>query len=343
MLRIGIGVLAAASDAFNITAPFIIVIIVLASILLILAGVVIYTAVKSPAAFKWLGDLARAVKGSIAGAYAKLLKSRAFNQLISPTGFEYDREQDIYYSRLDAWQRKLGYCRLYDETAPLTGMILDSEPVYFDYKGKRWLIELWKGQYDLTTGFEIGVYNTDRPDLDVPGIFSGTLYDSAKDDELLLMSCTLLKNNKILFKRQDRQWWLTGFKVGEFSNPSELTMYVSITLKDEAMVNAFVEGLEDIQYAEREIHIKGNTVSFIFSKPHSLQPYSRTKEIEAMTQWKNEILCDAYNDLTKDLNNSPQKIQYIRKNESDMYQKIADIGKSMKKFDMYKTIKNYLD
>ena len=32
--------------------------------------------------------------------------------------------------------------------------IIDCEPIYFSYGGKRWLIELWKGQYALTTGAE---------------------------------------------------------------------------------------------------------------------------------------------------------------------------------------------
>ena len=38
------------------------------------------------------------------------------------------------------------------------GMIIDCEPVRFYYGGKKWLIELWKGQYGMTTGCEIGVY-----------------------------------------------------------------------------------------------------------------------------------------------------------------------------------------
>jgi len=103
---------------------------------------------------------------------------------------------------------------LYDEAAAPLGMIVDCEPIHFEYKGKRWLIQFWKG-----------VYATDKPDINIPGLFKGTFYNSIKDDEFLWMSFTLKKNGKVLFERGDRHWWLTGFKLGEFSQPWELTMF----------------------------------------------------------------------------------------------------------------------
>src|SRR5690348_3361555 len=66
---------------------------------------------------------------------------------------------DFIYSRQDAWQRGVGYSWAYDKAAPLSRMILDCEPLYFTYDGKQWLIELWKGQYVIECGGEIGVYN----------------------------------------------------------------------------------------------------------------------------------------------------------------------------------------
>ena len=66
-------------------------------------------------------------------------------------------------------------------------MIMDCEPVEFSYGGKRWLIELWKGQYGITTGGEIGIYNTKREDIDHEK-FKGTFYENIQDDERLLLS-----------------------------------------------------------------------------------------------------------------------------------------------------------
>lgn len=64
-----------------------------------------------------------------------------FEELINASGFDYDPKQDIFYSIMDPWQRKMGYCRLYDEACAPMGMIVDCEPVHFNYKGKRWMIE----------------------------------------------------------------------------------------------------------------------------------------------------------------------------------------------------------
>ena len=66
------------------------------------------------------------------------------NCLLAPFGFEYQISQDIFVTRLDAWQRDYGYRSLYDRASPLLGMVFDCEPVYFDYQGKTWLLEFWK-------------------------------------------------------------------------------------------------------------------------------------------------------------------------------------------------------
>lgn len=73
-------------------------------------------------------------------------------------GFNYDPGQDIIYSRMDAIQKKLGYCWKYDEGAAVISMIIDCEPICFTYGGAKWMIELWKGQYGIETGAEVGVY-----------------------------------------------------------------------------------------------------------------------------------------------------------------------------------------
>src|SRR4051794_9572622 len=80
-------------------------------------------------------------------------------------GFDFDPVGDIIYSRMDALQRKAGYCWNYDRAAPLFDMIIDCEPIYFKYGGAKWMIELWKGQYGIMTGAEIGVYKAPGTDF----------------------------------------------------------------------------------------------------------------------------------------------------------------------------------
>lgn len=148
----------------------------------------------------------------------KNAQQEQLNQDLKPAGFAYDRRTDTFYSLMDCWQRKMGYCRLYDEAAPGFNMIMHCEPVPFFYGGKRWLVELWKGQYGITTGGEIGVYNTTLEDVHSEK-FIGTFYESISDDERLPMAFVLRKNGKPIMRRKGLHWWLTGFKLGSSLHP----------------------------------------------------------------------------------------------------------------------------
>lgn len=77
------------------------------------------------------------------------------------------------------------------------------------------MIELWKGQYGITTGAEIGIYNTASDDIKTKQ-FTGTYYDCASDDERLDMSFVLRKNGKVLFKRSGFTGGLPGLSWENF-------------------------------------------------------------------------------------------------------------------------------
>lgn len=269
------------------------------------------------------------LKSLIAIAKLKSGKSSEDKDLLDKAmgtfGYAYDMSQDMFYSTMDAWQRKMGYCRLYDETAAPTGMIVDCEPIYFEYAGKRWLIELWKGQYDLVTGCEIGVYTSDWTNIPIPLIYKNLFYHSASDEDLLEMHITLMKNGKTLFQRKDKHWWLTGFKLGEFSKPSELTMNVLITFKDEEMRDAFVDGFNRAGYSSNEIIIKDKTIGFTFCKPRSPQPYTRTRITDWMIQVKNKYLCGKYQDISKPVDSLTSKIILMMVQAPEIYKAIKKI------------------
>lgn len=244
------------------------------------------------------------------------------DKAIAACGYSYDLKQDMFYSIKNAWQRSMGYSRLYDETLAPTGMIVDCEPIYFEYNSKRWLIELWKGQYDLTTGGEIGIYTSDWTSLNIPSIYKNMFYHCATDEEMLQMHISLIKNGETLLEREDRHWWLAIFRVGEFSEPSELLMNVRITFKDEDMCKAFVEGLKEAGYSSNEILIKENTVSLIFDKPRTPQPYTRTTLTDWIIQRKNKYMCDTYQDITKPINSLTDAIISIIVQAPEVYEKI---------------------
>jgi hypothetical protein len=264
------------------------------------------------------------------------------DKIIEAAGYRYDSEQDIFYSHMYPWQRNYGYCRLYDEAAAPLGMIVDCEPFYFKYGGKKWLIEIWKGQYDMTTGCEIGIYTTTGPDLNIPGVFNGTFYNCASDKDRLKMSCILKKDGINLLTRDEKHWWLTGFKLGEFSEPSQLSMEISITLKDDTMCYAFVKELVKAGYSIDEIKKDGNTVNFTFDKPHLPQPNTRTPDTDRIIQEKNKILCDMYQSVTSVSDIFPVKIKALKEQKPELYQKVINMGRPKQLYKVYELIKNYL-
>lgn len=265
------------------------------------------------------------------------------NQEIKPFGFAYEPYQDIFYSQMNPWQRELGYCRLYDEASAALSMIIDSEPITFEYNGRKWLIEFWKGQYGMNTGGEVGIYYTTGPSLNIPGIFNGTFYYCLKDEDCINMSFVLRKNGNILFTRNGYHWWLTGFKLGEFSKPSELTMDIVLELYDKRMAYTYVNALLKAGYKEDEFSVSGNKVMVHYAKPHTPQPVTRTAFTDFIMQRNNESFCNAYNHLTADYTDTIDKLEVVRRESPGMYDQILSLGKPRAAYEAFGTIKKHID
>lgn len=270
-------------------------------------------------------------------------KYKEVNDALELYGFVYDKTNDIICSNLYPWQRNLGYCKLYDEVAPTFNMIIDSEPIYFEYDNRKWLIELWKGQYGMNTGSEIGVYVSEMEEINIPGIFSGTFFNAVSDKELLNIYFKLKINEEELFKRQDYHWWLTGFDVGVFSNPQRLSMEIKIAFPNSIMKNEFLGGLKRSGYRDDEIKIINNTIYFDFDKPKSIQPYNRYKLIIPFIQLMNRTYCNIYNLITKDFERTIDKIYFLRLYYPNLFNLIAGKNRMKKLQKSYKVISSYIN
>lgn len=236
-------------------------------------------------------------------------KTRLLNDLIRPFGFFYDGCQDIFSSTVDAWQRELGYRSLFDRSAPHFNMVFDCEPVYFDYDGRTWMIEFWKGQYGINTGAEIGIYYADRI-LD-PGEYPRARFQSVPDEEMLPLQMELRRRGAYLFSIQAPHWWLTGFRMGAFARPEELAMNCSVTFPNHCMLQSFVEGMLETGYERCELSICNLTVTFRFDRPRTRQPRAGRRLPAWWALQKNRLFCRIYRLMTRPFSCTQDKLLYL--------------------------------
>lgn len=255
-------------------------------------------------------------------------KRRKLNALLEPFGFAYEGKQDIFYSRTDSWQRKFGYGRVYDEAAAPLNMVIDCEPVYFEYDEKKWMIEFWKGQYGITIGGEVGIYYLPEKVLGEEVLHSNLVYQCVTDEDTLRIQTALWKNGRQLYCRRGYHWWLTGFVLGEFSDPKDLEMDIEITLKNMDMKDAFLKGLYRAGYRQEEISMLGTTVWIHFTRPHTRQPVTRTRFLGAVKQLENRRNCRLYHRVTKDYANAYDKILALQSRAPGLCKKLEQMEKS---------------
>ena len=270
-------------------------------------------------------------------------KVEEINSGLDDYGFYFEDSEDIISSKMYCWQREMGYCQLYDDLAPSLNMIIDCEPIYFYYDKRRWLIEFWKGQYGMTTGGEVGVYATGKKDVDIPDVFTGTFYESVSDKYLLQMKYILKKNDNQIIEREERHWWLTGFDVGLFSKPEELSLKIEITFPYLDMQRAFIDGLYYAGYKANEIKINGRMVKLVFTSPKTKQPQKYSKFMVGCIQLLNRFYCNLFNWVTKDFTRAIDKIDFLRSYYPILFKLLANDKKAKKLENLYRDIQDFLD
>ena len=199
-------------------------------------------------------------------------------------GFSYDANDNAFYASLNAWQRTFGYSYIYDYAAPLVVIWYDTSRIFFDYDGKEWMVQMWKGQYGwVLVGCEIGLYYRDFKNANTLVDSKGRkFYKCAEDDMLIKMSLNLYRDGKLLFSRhQQYSWWLTGFVPGtlnsfgiEYDTPQALTVDSKLVFADEEMMDAFIEGLKKVDHVEHNATKKQRPISFKLNDNSAPNHYS---------------------------------------------------------------------
>ena len=158
-------------------------------------------------------------------------------KILTIAGFEYDEKQGIYYSQMNPLQRKFGFNLVYDMAAPMAGMVYDTKRIEFVYDEREWMVQIWKGQYGITSGAEIGLYNRD-PERNFQ-------YDCADDEDLIEMHFDFYNMNEFVFSRgPEKHWWLTGFKVFHTGVPMLIDLDMTLKFTDNQMADAFYKSLK---------------------------------------------------------------------------------------------------
>lgn len=236
-------------------------------------------------------------------------KTKVLNDLLEPFGFHYFPEIDIISSTLNAWQRDFGYTSLFDYSAVHFNMVFDCEPIYFDYQGRTWLLEFWKGQYGINTGCEVGLYYADSI-LEPSERFKASFH-SVTDQDLLPMKLKLFRNDSTLFSFHQTHWWLTGFRMGIFSQPEALTLCVTLTFPDSEMLLSFIGGLTELGYHLCNLSLSGLTISVPFKNPLTAQSRHVQLFSAAFAQWKNRLFCKLFRLVTWPLTNTADRLLYL--------------------------------
>ena len=233
-------------------------------------------------------------------------KCSEIEELVKPFGYDYHCQCSFFSSQLDAWQRNAGYTWLYDYMAPRFKMVFDALPIYFDYQGRTWLIEFWKGQYGINTGAEIGIYHADE--IIEEKDYQTTLFESASDEELLTGSFVLCDKDGDCVRICQKHWWITAFLTGQFSQPYDLYMKATLTFPNREMLCAFMNGMYRAGYAQNDLILCGLSLTFTFFRPKETDYNLTTRFWRRFSQWKNRIYCKLYLRITKPFESRADRI-----------------------------------
>ncbi len=169
-------------------------------------------------------------------------------------GYECSVYELIVYATVNSWMRNFGFDLLYDifcYTTPFFNYI--TRRFKFNYDEKEWLIQVWKGNYLITNGAEVGIYNREKG-------AKGTYYNCC--DSEMNMSMSLSVGEKLIFEKSDCHWWLNGFKLGkELCSPNDMTLDFSIVFPNTEMAQAFAESVRSNYMQDTFCTLRGTLVS----------------------------------------------------------------------------------
>jgi hypothetical protein len=160
--------------------------------------------------------------------------------------FHYQPWENYIYNEKYAFQWLFGFNKAYDDLAFVANCYADTVRCKFNYDGKDWLIQFWKGSYGifLATGGEIGAYNK-------PETLPGEHFFAAKKTDWIRMEMAIYNKGNLIFTRpMDDHWWCTGYAPGYLEGfgkkpRTNCMMMAKVQLKDAQMASQLAKALQD--------------------------------------------------------------------------------------------------
>ncbi len=178
------------------------------------------------------------------------------------SGFNFSLNEALTYATVNCWMRNFGFCVFYDIAANSMPLLFNynTRRFHFDYNGLEWMIQIWKGNYVVANGGEVGLYNRD------PDNKFATFYNCANDEQMLEMSLQIYAGDKLLVNQEPQMhWWINGFNLSKTMYlPASLTMKFSIKMADEEMLKAFCESIDKNIMKDVRYTVDGLTVYVIW-------------------------------------------------------------------------------
>lgn len=157
-------------------------------------------------------------------------------------GHNFNYYEMTLYSTVDCWMRNYGFCIFYDVAANLFPTNFDyiTRRFKFSYDGLDWMIQMWKGNYFISNGGEVGIYWREPGQL-------GSYYNCATEEMEMPMSLQVSVGEKVLVNRElQNHWWICGFNMSDkFYLPTALTLKTTLVMPDNDMLTAFTQAIED--------------------------------------------------------------------------------------------------
>lgn len=191
------------------------------------------------------------------------------------------KTEDAVYNDM-AIQRKFGFNYVYDKAVDAVLMNIEEVRTYFTYNGYDWLLEFWKGEYELVTvGAEVGIYyhkNTKGTPPSRPELYHYNAVDNANAlyMSMELWQCDSKGERKVLTMPRLKYWWMAAFSQGmleKHSRRTDLVMVATVEFKDSGMLNACVDSFKNKPFTQKtsKLTYKDADAYYVNKSNNSLQ------------------------------------------------------------------------